>query len=132
MLTKEEQRLKNRAYHLKWRIANREHVNRMSVEWNKNNRDKKREISLKYTSSEKGRNTRKNYSKLNWKKFKLQIYAKNILHWHLKRGEIKKLPCAVCGSKKVSAHHPDYAYPLKVIWLCHVHHNKAHGKLLDK
>ena len=42
-------------------------------------------------------------------------------------GVIKRLPCAVCGTtKRVHGHHPDYANPLNVIWLCPPHHKKAH------
>lgn len=28
----------------------------------------------------------------------------------------------------MEAHHPDYAKPLRVIWLCKVHHENVHGK----
>jgi hypothetical protein len=46
----------------------------------------------------------------------------------LRRGTIKKQPCAVCGSEKVQAHHKDYSKPLDVMWLCFPHHLKEHGK----
>ena len=39
-------------------------------------------------------------------------------------GDLKKLPCEVCGATKVQAHHENYAKePLKVRWLCVKHHN---------
>ncbi len=43
-----------------------------------------------------------------------------------------KLPCEVCGKKKVEAHHDDYNYPLSVRWLCRKHHMEHHKKERDK
>ncbi|RWR44975.1 hypothetical protein EOW65_17680 [Sinirhodobacter ferrireducens] len=45
-----------------------------------------------------------------------------------RRGEIESQPCAVCGNPKSEAHHPDYRFPLKVIWLCRKHHVRLHKK----
>lgn len=44
----------------------------------------------------------------------------------VKRGEIDRAPCAVCGLKDAEAHHEDYSRPLDVIWLCHAHHMELH------
>jgi hypothetical protein len=41
-------------------------------------------------------------------------------------GDLKKLPCMVCGLDAV-AHHPDYDQPLDVVWLCQPHHKQAHA-----
>jgi hypothetical protein len=46
----------------------------------------------------------------------------------LKNGELEPIPCAVCGSEKVEAHHPSYDLPLSVVWLCSVHHKEVHLK----
>jgi hypothetical protein len=44
-----------------------------------------------------------------------------------RRGKPKPAPCAICGSRKhVEAHHPDYAEPLNVEWLCRNHHRQHH------
>lgn len=41
----------------------------------------------------------------------------------IKRGELKRQPCAVCGAvERIHAHHEDYARPLDVVWLCALHH----------
>jgi hypothetical protein len=40
-----------------------------------------------------------------------------------KRGRIKPEPCQ-CGAPGEEMHHPDYAKPLEVVWMCrpcHVH-----------
>jgi hypothetical protein len=45
------------------------------------------------------------------------------------RGDVTPWPvCAVpeCD-KKPEAHHPDYASPLDVVWLCRAHHMQAHA-----
>lgn len=44
----------------------------------------------------------------------------------LRRGALQKLPCWCCGEETVEAHHPDYAAPLDVIWLCPAHHKEIH------
>lgn len=42
------------------------------------------------------------------------------------RGAIVKEPCYMCGDVKVYAHHLIYDFPLKVIWLCSLHHAQVH------
>jgi len=50
------------------------------------------------------------------------------VHKALLKGNLSKLPCWVCGDKKVEGHHVDYDSPLDVIWLCRKHHCEVHGK----
>ncbi|WBU62103.1 hypothetical protein [Paracoccus albus] len=45
----------------------------------------------------------------------------------LKRGEITRQPCEVCGHPKTDAHHDDYDAPLQVRWLCRQHHTRLHN-----
>ena len=52
--------------------------------------------------------------------------AHNILASALRRGEVVKLPCFICGSLEVEAHHPSYDLPLVVTWLCVEHHKEIH------
>ncbi len=42
-------------------------------------------------------------------------------------GKLQKLPCFICGSERVEAHHADYSVPLSVVWLCTIHHRQAHA-----
>lgn len=44
----------------------------------------------------------------------------------IKRGELTRQPCEVCGDPKVDAHHDDYSKPLDVRWLCRKHHRLHH------
>jgi hypothetical protein len=44
-------------------------------------------------------------------------------------GVIKKLGCANCGDNKAEAHHSNYNYPERVVWLCRKHHRLIHNKL---
>ena len=47
----------------------------------------------------------------------------------IRRGQIKRLPCEVCGGRAES-HHPDYSNPRLVVWLCRSHHLALHANRL--
>lgn len=47
----------------------------------------------------------------------------------VRRGKLVKDPCAHCGAPEVEMHHPDYANPWLVIWLCHICHRIFHHEL---
>lgn len=47
---------------------------------------------------------------------------------YLRRGKITRQPCIVCG-KRAEMHHPDYAKPRDVVWLCRAHHLAIHPGL---
>ena len=47
----------------------------------------------------------------------------------LRRHELKRGKCEVCGSFRVDAHHDDYAQPLVVRWFCRKHHQQLHAAL---
>lgn len=48
---------------------------------------------------------------------------------YLRRGKIKREPCARCGDLFAEMHHADYSKPLEIEWLCRpchlAHHRKA-------
>lgn len=44
----------------------------------------------------------------------------------IRRGDVQRRPCEVCGAVKVDAHHDDYDKPLEVRWLCRIHHRNQH------
>jgi hypothetical protein len=42
-----------------------------------------------------------------------------------RRGRLEPQPCEVCGStNNIEKHHDDYAYPLRVRWVCRGHHSE--------
>lgn len=51
----------------------------------------------------------------------------------IKRGDLKRLPCEICGRKKrIHAHHDDYTKPLSVTWLCPIHHGERHAQINEQ
>ncbi len=46
----------------------------------------------------------------------------------IQKGLLIRQTCEICSAKKVHAHHDDYNYPLKVRWLCEIHHKAWHSK----
>lgn len=52
--------------------------------------------------------------------------AHNAVARALRKGQLQKWPCEVCGDDKSHAHHPTYDAPLLVTWLCAPHHKEAH------
>jgi uncharacterized protein (DUF983 family) len=51
--------------------------------------------------------------------------AQNAVYNAIKRGDLTRLPCEVCGSELSQAHHDDYTRRLAVRWLCTQHHVEA-------
>lgn len=80
-----------------------------SRNYSKNNPDTKRMATQKYNEA-------------NPKKRDCHIQVGNAI----KYGKLVPLPCEVCGNKEVQGHHPDYAKPLDVMWLCSEHHALWH------
>ena len=54
--------------------------------------------------------------------------ARRLVYWAVRRGNLQRQPCEVCGAPEVHAHHEDYSKPLEVRWLCSAHHLAAHGR----
>ena len=48
----------------------------------------------------------------------------------VKRGDLVREPCEVCGVEPSQAHHEDYSKPLDVRWLCFKHHRAEHGQVV--
>ena len=65
------------------------------------------------------------YREKNPEKYKAHIIVGNAI----RKGDLKKGSCEVCGkSDIVHAHHDDYDKPLDVMWLCPIHHFERHKK----
>lgn len=55
--------------------------------------------------------------------------AHEILNRAVRRGEVSRQPCEVCGATAtVDGHHEDYSRPLEVTWLCRTHHKRRHRR----
>lgn len=83
-----------------------------SKEWKLRNFDKEREYRKKWK-----RNNR----------FKCKIHLAT--YRAIKRGQLKKeFECFICAEKTqyIKAHHPNYDYPLAVIWMCPSCHELIH------
>lgn len=55
-----------------------------------------------------------------------KLKAQKIVQFAVQYGQMTKQPCEVCGAERVDAHHDDYSKPLKVRWLCRLHHAAVH------
>jgi len=53
--------------------------------------------------------------------------ARNFARIYWLRGKLRQKPCRHCGESRTERHHPDYARPLYVIWLCRPCHLKLHA-----
>lgn len=52
--------------------------------------------------------------------------AHRIVYESIRKGELMRGPCVICGNEKADAHHEDYSKPLDVRWLCRYHHLQHH------
>ena len=103
----------------RWREEHPEKVE----EQNKIYRKRKIELNktLKYRVSMS--KSRKKYIVANPDKHQAHM----LLNQAVRRGDIQRKPCNVCGNPIVEGHHEDYTKPLEVIWLCrkcHCNHHK--------
>ena len=57
-----------------------------------------------------------------------KVKARIMVGVAIKRGDLTRLPCEVCGSFPTDGHHDDYSKPLSVRWLCRNHHIEHHVK----
>lgn len=56
--------------------------------------------------------------------------ARRTVHEAIRTGAMKVEPCERCGStERIHAHHESYSKPLKVMWLCPLHHKQRHREL---
>lgn len=108
----------SKEYMREYRRTHREAIQAGRAQWRKNHRKECNEYE---------------YSKRD------QHNARTLVAYHIKKGNLKKEPCEVCGCPDVQAHHDDYRYPLQVRWLCkqchtdwHKNNSPIHGDRLDQ
>lgn len=54
------------------------------------------------------------------------VTARKLVNRLIKRGELVRGSCVICGQSKTEGHHSDYSKPTEVLWLCIPHHNAWH------
>ena len=101
-----------RAHMKEWIAANKDHIKEYNKKWSESHREEVSEyVRVKYREDPKTQIRRR---------------AAFTVHSALKKGEIKKQPCEICGNEKVHAHHDNYNNPLDIRWLCLKHHKEWH------
>jgi hypothetical protein len=58
--------------------------------------------------------------------------AVSLVNLAIKRGDLVRGACEVCGSAESHGHHDDYSKPLKVRWLCSLHQSEEHAQQRSK
>jgi hypothetical protein len=106
---------KKLAYCSEWRANNPDKVKTRWQNWHANNRKEYNEKRRIYMSEQR-----------------LLFPLKERAHWivsnAIKSGKLKRKPCLICGNEKTHAHHKDYSKPLRITWLCPLHHHQQHRK----
>lgn len=115
------------AYQKKYRETHAEAVKARKQKYYEENHDKIMEYWREYRKTHKAdkRRRSKEYAKAHPEKIKARYTLNNAL----KRGELERKPCEICG-KKAEAHHDNYDKPLEVKWLCpkcHAEYHKSMG-----
>lgn len=59
--------------------------------------------------------------------------ARKAVRAALLSGDLKRMPCELCGDPRSQAHHADYSRPLDVEWLCfRCHREHAHHQIVTQ
>lgn len=87
-----------------------------------------KEKGKKYYQANKEKSLRT--QKERYHKHKAKFATRTKTRYAIVDGEIKKQPCAVCGSQKSEAHHNDYTDPYDIHWFCRLHHRAWHRVFL--
>jgi hypothetical protein len=109
-------------------------MERYSAEWwreyRANNAERLRAYKRQYDAKRyKTHNESELARRYRWKANKPDGHKAHLVVFRaIKRGELLRQPCEICGGSRVDAHHDDYSKPLEVRWLCPVHHAARHRK----
>jgi len=61
----------------------------------------------------------------------VKLRARYTIKNEIKRGRLRRGPCARCGDQHTHGHHEDYSKPFEVAWLCRLHHAERHREIRD-
>ena len=116
LAAKEEQRIKEKEYNIKYYHKNKDKINaKRSLDYKNAPPEYREELRLRNV----------NY----YKRFPEKRRAHDIFNNEkFKKRTILMQPCEICGKEKTNAHHDDYNKPLDVRWLCVLHHRRFHAE----
>lgn len=80
----------------------------------------------RYGNTPSGRKAKTQALKRTNMRYPEKARARRLVHLAVKSGQIIRQPCVQCGSIRSEGHHPDYAKPLEVVWLCCSCHARVH------
>lgn len=109
----------------KWRADNPDKRKKIGRDGYHRNKVKHLEDARKWKSENKEKIAV--YDRLRLLQFPLRVIAIRRLNYAIRRKAIEKQPCWICAEVNVEGHHPDYNYPLDVVWLCKIHHSQIHN-----
>lgn len=116
-----------REYNKRYRLEHIEYIRSRDREYWANNKDKKAEKDKRYREAHREELNKKSREKYSAdKEFRKYHAIRTGVTMAVKKGQLRKKPCEVCGELKVEAHHCDYNKPLDVMWLCKKCHTEWH------
>lgn len=105
--------------------AFRERNPKYTTNWNRNNPEKSRYFSKKsYLKHRQERLENIKLYKHSSCSDELKKRTRNLFTRAIRKGNIIRMPCTICGNEKSHGHHEDYNLPYDVIWLCAQHHKE--------
>lgn len=89
----------------------------------------KRNSDKRYRSTDNAKAVQSTYQRKRYQEddlARLKQLARHRTRKAIASGKLREVPCEVCGSAIVEAHHDDYSKPFDVRWLCRKHHFEHH------
>jgi hypothetical protein len=116
------------SYTAAWRLRNKAKVK--AQRWGYLDRERARIRKVKRAYYERNKEKYRKWAREVRARNPMRTKAHKAVAVAIKNGSLVRLPCARCGSPRADAHHPDYAKPLDVIWVCRICHERLyhHGE----
>lgn len=122
-------RVGHRANEDKWVIKNPDKVKANSAKMYRQNVASVTARVKEYVKTPLGKSVRRKVGINQRKRFPEKVAARSAVSKAIKTGALLRQPCEICGKSPADAHHPDYAKPLMVTWLCRTHHREEHERM---
>ena len=96
----------------------------LTEQWRQSEYGKKR-LAI-FAASSSHQQSKKLWQEKNPEKHNAHIKVATVKALFRRNGVLLPNSCEVCGAGPVHSHHPDYARPLTIQWLCPKHHKEVH------